>query len=70
MARYVVRVGPVVAGMARHGYDLELRRYAGAGWVPSSLAAVQAAARDALAKLEPSSEPTSRDWTITDESPA
>jgi len=25
-------VGDVVAGMARHGYDLELRRYDGQGW--------------------------------------
>jgi hypothetical protein len=66
-------IGDVVAGMARHGYDLELRRYdgqgwralfftegfehsltshAGAGWALSPWAAVQQAARDALAKLE------------------
>jgi hypothetical protein len=25
-------IGDVVAGMARHGYDLELRRYDGRGW--------------------------------------
>ena len=25
-------VGDVVAGLARHGYDLELRRYDGQGW--------------------------------------
>ena len=25
-------IGDIVAGMARHGYDLELRRYKGRGW--------------------------------------
>ena len=25
-------IGPIVAGMARQGYDLELRRYDGQGW--------------------------------------
>ena len=84
-------IGHVVAGMARQGYDLELRRYdgqgwravffaegfehsltshAGAGWAPSPWAAVQEAARDALAKLEPNGEAAPRDWTDTDESPA
>ena len=83
-------IGDVVAGMARQGYDLELRRYdgrgwramffaegfehsftslAGAGWALSPWAAVQHAARNALAKLE-HDEAAPRDWTLTDESPA
>src|SRR5262245_35513344 len=84
-------IGDVVAGMARQGYDLELRRYdgrgwraliftegfehsltshAGAGWALSPWAAVQQAARDALAKLEAGNETAPRDWTLKDDAPA
>ena len=83
-------IGHVVAGMARQGYDLELRRYDGQGWralffpegfehsltaqagagrAPSPWEAVQRAASDALAKLDPSGDAAPRDWTADDESP-
>ena len=83
-------IGEVVAGLARQGYDLELRRYngrgwrarffqegfehsltshAGAGWALSPWAAVQQAARDALAKPE-AGEATPGDWTQTDAAPS
>jgi hypothetical protein len=84
-------IGDVVAGMARQGYDLELRRYdgrgwralffqegfehsltshAGSGWALSPWAAVQQAARDALAKVERGGEAAPRDWTETNDAPA
>src|SRR5207247_10882443 len=83
-------VGHVVAGMARQGYDLELRRYDGQGWramfFPSGFEhsltshagsawagspgeAVQRAAGGALNRLQ-AAEPTPRDWTTIDDSPA
>ncbi len=39
-----------------------------AGWAPNPWAAVQQAARDALAKLE-SGETAPRDWTLSDDAP-
>ena len=83
-------IGHVVAGMAREGYDLELRRYdghgwramffpsgfehsltshAGSAWASAPWAAVHAAARDALHRLE-RGESASRDWTSTSDAPA
>jgi hypothetical protein len=51
------------------GFEHSFTSHAGAGWALSSWAAVQQAARDALAKLE-SGEAAPRDWTATNESPA
>ena len=50
------------------GFEHSLTSHAGAGWAVGPWAAVQQAARDALAKLE-QNEATPRDWTKTDESP-
>jgi hypothetical protein len=50
------------------GFEHSLTAHAGAGWALSPWAAVQQAARDALAKLD-QDEPVPRDWTLTDESP-
>jgi hypothetical protein len=82
-------IGHVVAGMAREGYDVELRRYdghgwramffpsgfehsltshAGSAWAPSPWAAVRAAARDALDRLEARAI-APRDWTQTNDAP-
>jgi hypothetical protein len=48
------------------GFEHSFTSHAGAGWALSPWAAVQQAAHDALAKLEPAP----RDWTETNESPA
>jgi hypothetical protein len=53
------------------GLEHSLTSHAGAGWALSPWAAVQQAARDALAKLDQDDqdEPVPRDRTLTDESP-
>jgi len=51
------------------GFEHSLTSHAGAGWAPSPWQAVQQAAGDALAKLEPSRDVPQRDWTVTDDSP-
>jgi hypothetical protein len=51
------------------GFEHSFTSSAGAGWALSPWAAVQQAARDALAKLE-SSDAAPRDGTETDEAPA
>jgi len=45
-----------------------LTSHAGAGWALNPWAAVQQAARDALAKLE-AGKPAPRDWTANDDAP-
>ena len=52
-----------------NGFEHSLTAHAGAGRAPSPWEAVQQAARDALAKLQPNADTAPRDWTADDESP-
>jgi len=52
------------------GFEHSLTSHAGAAWARSPWAAVQGAARDALAKLARGGEPAPQDSTLTDESPS
>ena len=51
------------------GFEHSLTSHAGSAWALSPWEAVQRAAGDALAKLEPSGDAAPRDWTADDESP-